>query len=102
MTTGAFNDAGGDGNPLGQRLVVLKIRRVVEEIVGTVVHTLPRASAPPAPPPEPRPWAACPPRPDWPSRAESRIGALASSDLLRVPGRGKRHPPPSTHTAPHG
>src|ERR1700722_5487346 len=41
MTTGAFNDAGGDGNPRGQRLVVLEIGRVVEEIVGTVVHGLP-------------------------------------------------------------
>src|ERR1700683_4700402 len=41
MTTGAFNDPSGDGNPLGQRLVVLKIRRVVKEIVGTVVHRLP-------------------------------------------------------------
>src|SRR5258708_5052728 len=41
MTTGAFNDPSGDGNPLGQRLVVLKIRRVVQEIVGTVVHRLP-------------------------------------------------------------
>src|SRR2546426_7414822 len=40
MTTGAFNDPSGDGNPLGQRLVVLKIRRVVQEIVGTVVHRL--------------------------------------------------------------
>src|SRR5947207_14273025 len=41
MTTGAFHDPSGDGNPLGQRLVVLKIRRVVKEIVGTVVHRLP-------------------------------------------------------------
>src|SRR6266705_2589048 len=41
MTTGAFDDPGSDGNPFGQRLVVLKIRRVVEEIVGTFVHRLP-------------------------------------------------------------
>src|SRR5437667_10367819 len=41
MTTGAFNDAGGDGNPLGQRLVVLETGRVVEEIVRTCVHGLP-------------------------------------------------------------
>src|SRR5437588_531035 len=41
MTTGSFNDPSGDGNPFGQSPVVLKIRRVVKEIVGTVVHSFP-------------------------------------------------------------
>src|SRR5205807_8534350 len=41
MTTGSFNDPSGDGNPFGQSPVVLKIRRVVKEIVGTVVHRFP-------------------------------------------------------------
>src|SRR5437016_4714952 len=41
MTTGAFNDPGGDGNPRSERLVVLQIGRVVEEIVCTFVHGLP-------------------------------------------------------------
>src|SRR5207302_5847793 len=41
MTTGSFNDPSGDGNPCGQSPVVLKIRRVVKEIVGTVVHSFP-------------------------------------------------------------
>ena len=62
----------------------------------------PGVAVPPRPSSEAWHCDACPPRPDWPSHAESPAGALASTDLVRVPGRGKRHPLPSTHTAPHG
>ena len=41
MTAGAFNDAARDGDTVGERLVVLEIRRIVEEIIRTVIHRLP-------------------------------------------------------------
>ena len=38
MTTGAFDDPTGNGDAFGQRLVIVEVGRVVEEIVRTVIH----------------------------------------------------------------
>ncbi len=40
MTTGTFNDTSSDGHAVSQCLVVLQIRRVIKEVIGTVVNRL--------------------------------------------------------------
>jgi hypothetical protein len=98
MTTGAFNDPGGDGQAVSQRLVAIEIGRVLKEIVGTGIDRLTLRSGD-------RPqwhFGECQLRPGSPCRAGSLTGGLGPSDLVLLGFPESVPVPLPTHTAPQG